>query len=163
MSLHCLYNWIFPWLFVPVIWFFPIMDLLEQHSRGCWMCENIESYDFVTNRFDCNLFRTLQVSLMPVSCGLICPVEIGGRGIQLQTALGLKVNSKNHSTFTLCSNFLPSMVKGIWYILSQTSLVPDAALTSDLHCSFLGLCVTGKYLEISCLTYSKYQPRCYWE
>jgi hypothetical protein len=49
------------------------------------------------------------------------------------------------NTCTGCSKFLPLIMKGIGYIPSPTNLVPDAALTFDLHCNLFGLFLSVKY------------------
>jgi hypothetical protein len=59
--------------------------------------EYVQGYHFVGGRVDSDLLGTLQFGVMPVCGRLVCPVKLGGRGIQPQAMFGQKVDSKDHT------------------------------------------------------------------
>jgi hypothetical protein len=59
--------------------------------------EYVQGHNFVADLVDHDHLGTLQFSLVPIGSGLVDPVELSGRKVQSQSALGQKISSKDHS------------------------------------------------------------------
>jgi hypothetical protein len=66
-------------------------------SESSSIREYVQGYHFVGGRVDSDLLGTLQFGVMPVCGRLVCPVKLGGRGIQPQAMFGQKIDSKDHT------------------------------------------------------------------